>query len=298
MNIITREYSNPLAPVAHTKTLSFTFDEDSFESVSQTLKGGEVWAANLASLTSIFLTQESNVLDVGAHIGTYSALISSVTKGSVISIEAEPTNFRFLEKNKELNGFDHWEIHNIAASNQAGKLAFCPNGPCSHVQTPSGDENEIIVEATKLDDLLSGRKIDFVKMDIEGHEIEALQGMNNLISEQMPTILIEVNGFTLHWFNYTPNDLIRQLEKFGYRVFIVSQVLIPINSYEPFPFGLVDCVALKESELPKISKFIRLPLSETERAHFLKHAYEAGNADLQKYFHWMMDSGKLPDLRK
>lgn len=295
MNIVTRSYNNPLSGGA--PPLSFCFDEDSLEAVSQTLRSGNVWAADLAALTSIFLDESSNVLDVGAHIGTYSGLVASLNRGSVFSIEPEPTNFKFLKRNRELNNFPNWEIYNCAASDKEGKLAFCPNGPCSHVQTPSGDEKEIQVDAKVLDDLFEGEKIDFIKMDIEGHEIEALNGLSKLISAQMPTILIEVNGFTLHWFNYTPNQLIKVLEDFGYRVFVVSQVLTPVNSYEPFPYGLVDCVAVRDEMLPRISKFIRLPLSSKERGEILRHSYNIANDDVKKYFHWMMDNGNLDDLR-
>lgn len=281
----TQSYKNPLKNT-HTSELIISFDIESNEPVSNTLKNGQVWSAELASASSLFWNANSNILDIGCHIGTYSLLAASYTKGKVISIEPDPKNFSYIVKNKENNDFKHWETWNLAASDSNGEVKFCSGGPGSHIFAEGWSENTISVDSRRIDDIVGEIKIDFIKIDVEGWEIAALDGLQKTIERDSPPIVFEVNGFTLQWFDKTPNDLLKKLESFGYRLFVLSQRFIPINSYEPFPFGVVDCFALKDEHIPAISQYLTLPLSETQRKEIVNQYNEYANEDMKKYFSW------------
>lgn len=284
MNIVEKEFDNPLVG-AHTPKIKFQFDEDSLEPVSQTLKNGAVWSSDIAALACKLWKKDSNIVDIGTHIGTFSCLAASFTRGRVISIEPEPSNFAILLKNKEINNFTHQTCYNFAASDKAGEVAFCSNGPSSHVQDSSLSEAATMIPAKPLDSILKRETVDFIKIDVEGWELNVLEGLKETIQSQSPPILIEVNGFTLKWFDHTPNDLLAKLESFGYRLVVIYDRLIPINSYEPFPFGVVDCLAIKDHHIPFLQNFA-FPLSPDERKRIWRSSYSSGNQDMLGYFNW------------
>lgn len=277
-----KKFTNPLTK-AHTKELTLSFP-DSNDPVCGTLKGGQLWGAEMGSLLSIFIDEQSNILDIGGHIGTLGALCCSLTKGKVISIEADPGNFAYLKENKELNGFDNWEVLNYAAGATNGTIDICVNGPSSHVYNGEVPEETISVPVVRLDDLIR-YDIQVVKMDIEGSEISAIQGMERIL-ESGPVVIFEVNGFCLKWFQQTPNDLIKAFEEFGYRIFVIRDTLIPINHYEAFPFGCVDCLALKDEHLDKVKFYISLSLTLPQRRSMFADSEFYGNSDIKSYFSW------------
>ena len=133
-------------------------------------------------------------------------------------------------------------------------------------------------------------RIDFIKLDVEGWELNVLDGLQETIDRCHPPIVFEVNGFTLKWFNYTPNDLIRKLEDQGYHIFGLTNSFVPVNSFTPFPFGVMDCFALRDHHLPIIQKHISLPLNLNQIKEIFKQAYQHGNDDMKGYFTWYNDN--------
>ncbi len=284
--IVSRKFANPL-PNAHTKELTLFFDEESQEPVSSFLKNGRVWSSELASVSSLFWNEQSTILDLGVHIGTYSALAASFTHGKVISVEPDPKNFELILKNKEANNFQHQVCYNVAASNKEGEVKFCPNGPSGHILEKGGKEPFIPVPAKTVDSILDGERVDFIKIDVEGWELNVLEGLSNTIDKFSPPIVFEVNGFTLKWFNKTPNDLLRYVEeRFGYQIFILTNTLVPINSYEPFPYGVVEAFALKANHIQTISKYLSIPLSSQMRKQIFEHTESQANDDMKGYLKW------------
>lgn len=280
-----KTFNNPLKG-AHAPQLTLSFDENANDPVAYYLKNDQVWGADLAQFSSIFWRGDANVLDLGANIGAYAVLAAGFTKGKVIAIEADPKNFAVLEENRKNNNFENLVCYNVAASDEDGQVEFCQAGPGGHILAEGWGNKSISIRAQAIDNLLSSIRIDFIKLDVEGYEIKALDGLKKTIEKYTPPIVFEVNGFTLKGFDNTPNDLLRKIEEFGYRVFVINQRLIPINSYEPFPFGVVDCLAVKEHHLGLIQQMVTLPLSQPQRINILQESNFNGNSDMKEYFSW------------
>jgi FkbM family methyltransferase len=129
------------------------------------------------------------VVDVGAHIGRYS-LGAATNAERVIAIEPDPTNFSLLERNLKLNHFANVTALNIAASESEGdKVLFEQSG--DNTGTSSLEANwaaranlhdnraEVKVHCRPLDDiirLLKVNHIEWLKIDVEGHELSVLKG--------------------------------------------------------------------------------------------------------------------------
>jgi FkbM family methyltransferase len=133
------------------------------------------------------------VVDVGAHIGTFTIRASKMVgdAGKVIAIEPEPQNIALLKRNVEANALQNVVIvpEGIWSSKGKQKFYLSPEtwGHSYLSQIAKSTEyNEI--EMDTLDCVLSElnlNKVDFIKMDIEGAEIEALKGMEQTLTEDV-----------------------------------------------------------------------------------------------------------------
>ena len=137
------------------------------------------------------------IVDVGANIGVYSVFclgVPSVTE--VHAIEPAPGSFELLKRNAALqDGTSRITLHQAAASNINSQLKFNIVDPLSGVNAiakPTDKGETIIVEARKVDELVkaSGRRI-AIKIDVEGHELNALDGMTSLLSSNECYVQVE-----------------------------------------------------------------------------------------------------------
>ena len=141
-------------------------------------------------------TQPGSVfVDVGANVGYYSVLAGRIAK-AVHAFEPSPSNLPYLEENLRRHGMKNVTIHRVALSDKNGEVLFhltadqLNDGIPPPAAVYSKASSVITVPTTRLDDLRLGQ-VDFVKMDIQGAEIEALSGMVETI-KQNPEIKILV----------------------------------------------------------------------------------------------------------
>lgn len=163
-----------------------------------------------------FISEESRVLIVGAHIGTLAIPLARCCK-EVVAIEANPDTYELLSINIRLNDIDNCRILNIAASDQREEIPFLLNTANSggskrvpkHKQHMYYYDNpkEITVSAHSLDDYLENHEFDAIVMDIEGSEYFALKGMQDILGkanvlavEFLPHHLKNVSGVTVTEF--------------------------------------------------------------------------------------------------
>ena len=162
------------------------------------------------------ITTKSNILVVGAHIGSLVIPIAKNCK-KVVAIEANPNNFNLLKTNLHLNNSENVTAHNIAASSKQETIKFQMNVvnsggskrlPKNNEYMYRYDNPEVIeVQAHSLDEYLDENNFDLVLIDIEGSEYFAMQGMekilsncNTLIVEFLPHHLKNVADVTVEQF--------------------------------------------------------------------------------------------------
>lgn len=147
------------------------------------------------------------VVDVGAHVGRYS-LIAAKNASRVISIEPDPSNFALLESNIKLNGFSNILPMKLAASNNPGRRRFYLSGggdsgtsslekSWSWALDKGVTRRELDVECETLDRLVMSLKldhIDWLKVDVEGHELAVLEGARDTLGMTGKLILEVAEG--------------------------------------------------------------------------------------------------------
>jgi len=215
---------------------------------------GEYQQLELEFLLSI-LTPDSVVYDVGANVGYHTTAFASRAR-RVISFEPNPQNFALLQKNTA----DHDRItrYQAAVSNTAGTGYigdFDPSvyGNFGHMTLGTSG---VQVPCMTLDSL-SHTPPDLIKIDVEGHEYEVLQGCVHLLKSRRPVIYYEAIetpnlgdiyrmltalDYRLYWMcvrNYNPNNFLGEQENIYLDSALMSILAWP-GQYDPLPMELVQ----------------------------------------------------------
>jgi FkbM family methyltransferase len=170
------------------------------------------------------VTPGMTVVDIGAYLGFYTLIGArrAGPAGKVYAFECDPVNYRFLLHNLRLNSFDDVVASSAAVSDRAGSLPFVVGGwdlSTGSLWQESGDRPGFDVASTTLDLALDGRPVDVLKMDIEGGEPRALDGMQATIAASPHLVMVvECNPHALASSGSSVVDLIERLRELGFEV--------------------------------------------------------------------------------
>lgn len=141
--------------------------------------------------------------DIGANVGFFSIVAAKLVgdSGKVIAFEPGKDNARAIRHNAKLNNFNQIEVIEKAISNTSGSgqllLAKYSGGHAlATADAPPDLAGEITVDIVSIDDLIAQKLIEppnFVKVDVEGAELDVLKGMKETIKTYQPTIIYEVD---------------------------------------------------------------------------------------------------------
>jgi FkbM family methyltransferase len=139
------------------------------------------------------LQPESCCIDIGGHIGSFTSLLYELAPGGQhIVFEASPIKSAWIKRQ-----FPSVEVLSVAVSDHAGAALFSEDAAHSghsslaHIRDAPG-RRRYEVSTCRLDDTLAHlAHIDFIKMDIEGGELDALRGGQIIISRHRPALLFE-----------------------------------------------------------------------------------------------------------
>lgn len=168
------------------------------------------------------------LIDVGAHIGYFTLLISRLVgqSGKVFALEPLPINARRLEEHLLRNNCHNTEVLQVALAEYDAKEEFLEFGFATIGRFSSAESfvrdrpcGRMTVECRSLDSLLKEHRIDlpdFVKIDVEGAELRVLKGMENLLKASNPKLLIEMHN------EKTAEDYFKFLENKGYSAYYLN----------------------------------------------------------------------------
>lgn len=139
------------------------------------------------------------VIDVGAHVGFFMVKAGKAVgkNGLVVAIEPEPDNVVFLSKNAKATGFNNVVILKKAAGARKEKAKLYLRGGTGRSHSLIRQESNFIeVEVDTLDNIISKlglKKVNFVKIDVEGVELEVLKGADRLLN--MPNVKLAIGAY-------------------------------------------------------------------------------------------------------
>jgi FkbM family methyltransferase len=170
------------------------------------------------------------VIDIGAHIGYYTRLLSELVgrSGRVFAFEAHPDNYAVLKQNLRARKYSNVEMYNCAVSDQKGKMQLYVSPGSSNHSLLAGYTNAsriIDVKSINIDSFLSEKGIkslDFMKMDVEGAEPLVFVGMRHtIVSSQKISLLVEYNPQALRSGNIIPEQFLRDLREMDFEIQII-----------------------------------------------------------------------------
>lgn len=179
------------------------------------------------------LKKGDTFIDVGANIGVYTVVAGRLVgdEGRVFAFEPSKREFELLLKNIKLNKLKNIHPVKAAISNHTGTtklrvasglhtgtntlaLTFC------NPQTKLCNIEE--VPAYRLDDFIiqnNLKNVTGVKIDIEGYELFALQGMQYILNTFKPFLMLEINEYALQSTSCNKEQIFAFLRKCNYKIF-------------------------------------------------------------------------------
>lgn len=166
------------------------------------------------------------VLDVGVNIGEVLLNIAKVNpNGEIHGFEPAKSTFEKLNKNISLNPYSNINIHQIALSDKIETVYYEVKEGHSGGTMMSKEKKDKLnhfLEALTLDEFVSRnsiKKIDFIKVDIEGFEMNFLKGAEKTLQSFRPSIFMEVDQSKLTRQNSSAKELLGKLQSFGYNLY-------------------------------------------------------------------------------
>ncbi len=180
------------------------------------------------------LRPDMTIYDVGANVGFHAlgAARRVGVRGSVICFEPLAENAKRIEYNAAANGLTNIKTVTIALGSSAGEAAFWTSekptwGKLASVgKKPDRYAGEVTVKIERLDSIVDELRLappELIKIDVEGAELDVLEGARETLERYRPTMLIEAHGTNAAIANF--------LAAMGYRVGVLGKRVTVAESY-------------------------------------------------------------------
>lgn len=169
---------------------------------------------------------DSVALDIGGSFGIFTLFMAYYvgSEGRIHTFEPGRFSFDQLKANVALNPkLDNITLHNLAATDAPATLTLFHIGDSpvnfsigASVESPDAEQ----VQASRVDTTVPAEhqpRISFIKIDVEGYEMAALEGARKIIELTHPVIMFEVAASALARQSKTPADIYAYLASYGYR---------------------------------------------------------------------------------
>lgn len=170
----------------------------------------EDYDPTLIAIFKTFCDEDSYVLDLGANIGITSIALANICKkGKVVAVEPVPITFKMLKSNIKKANLNNISLHNFAIGNKKGEISmqlrtdFLAGAFVADRYQADHQHHTVKVNIECLDDIFykfDYKRLDFIKMDLEGYELFALEGAQKIIKKFKPIVYLEMNHWCLNVF--------------------------------------------------------------------------------------------------
>jgi FkbM family methyltransferase len=206
-----------------------------FKSLKSLKTGNFTCEPELLYLQSI-LKKDSTFIDIGTNKGIYLYQAEKIIKtGKIIGFEPNKKMVEFASKL-----FKTSKIYPLAISSKTGiATLYIPKkgeglqDTRASLEVMNDNVEKIEIETITLDEWASENdinKIDVVKIDVEGHEFDAIQGCKIVLQKMKPVFIIEIE---LRHANYTIHDIFEFIKGYGYSVFYYNRKNLQTEDFDP-----------------------------------------------------------------
>lgn len=208
---------------------------------------------NEISFFKRYLNKSDNIIDIGGNIGLFTCL-AAVKAKEIHSFEPTPYIFNRLKENVDLNQLENCKLYNqaLGSTNEILSLNVSINGmdawnTLGKVPNES-DFKKVEVDCIKLDTFFEKNQwpvshIQFIKMDVEGWEMNVIKGASNVFSaKDAPDLLIEITDENLNQNQVNGNQVLNELKSLGYHLYeLTTNQLKPHTIQEKYEYCNIFC---------------------------------------------------------
>ena len=173
------------------------------------------------------INSTDTIIDVGTNMGSTLMNFANLTtlSGEVHGFEPDSVNYKRCCENIKLNNFKNITLNNIGLGDKAGKFTMIINTPSNRgenrISATSINNNKETIEVITLDKYVSEKKlnkVNLIKIDVEGFELNVLKGAINVLKQFKPLLFIELDDNNLKEQGYSASDLINYLLQLKYKI--------------------------------------------------------------------------------
>jgi len=219
-----------------------------------------------------FLTEDGIFVDIGAHIGTYSILLSKECK-EVYAFEPYKSNVDCIVIGTCINNLFNIQVENVALGEHKGSgllKVFSEDGSCVTLSDSAGENfiEEMEVEIRSLDSY-NLKNVNFLKITMPGSELSVIKGASlTLVDNNFPPFIFDV--WSYDWFKEEKDLLMSFVKNLGYKIYPISGVP---NTYlaSDHPLNKIKKIKNGEPEIPPKYNIEELQ-DKYEKGEFLDHS--------------------------
>jgi FkbM family methyltransferase len=192
--------------------------------------GGKLHEEPITRLLIENLAHARCFVDCGANLGWYTCVAGKfMNERNVYGFELDDLNCELLCKNINMNDCTNVQIFRAAVTDKPGQVTYVrdPKTPPFALHISSEADNarkaakKITVKAISFDTFFQDKEIkpDVLKIDVEGAEMQVLQGMKEILRNEAPILFLEVHPEELRTFNSSVGEVMSVLFENGYDVY-------------------------------------------------------------------------------
>lgn len=185
-----------------------------------------IWEKESVEIIQRLVKKGDTVLDVGANFGYFSLMCAKLVGENGHVISSEPTAYfrTKFKKNLKQNNSKNIELLSFGFSDKVCELDIQIDASTASMHMPENDPyiKKETIKLNTLDDFVKDRSInrlDFIKVDIDGHEPLFLKGAEQTIKKFKPDILLEINPLNYYLAGFTIWDFYEQIKGYGYNIY-------------------------------------------------------------------------------
>jgi len=194
-----------------------------------------IWEPVITRYFKSTLSKGDIVIDVGANIGYFTCLSSKLVgeTGSVHAIEASPSIFGLLRQNVNLNNISNTNLYNHAVFNKSSNLKLFKSKADNIGATSLFERDDVsskfetVIKSDKLSDIVGMevlKKANLIKIDIEGAEWFAIDGIKDVISEVKADWLVEIDPKEIEKRGGNLHDMMAVFYENGFSAYQIDNI--------------------------------------------------------------------------